>query len=165
MQEILFYSLIRSLHCSHVYQPQHKMNQQRSSFCISAWPLGSHGTTLQIMQLIEMGKQQFWYLLPLAKKKKKIVLLIIVPLSYIAGYLYPFPASHCSAEGVATEPVSLLELPYFALWIFISGSNKCVFAQTAGLVVLLPCAGQHPALLPVCQLWLCQLLTLLQPVL
>lgn len=50
-----------------------------------------------------------------ASGKKKNVLLIIVPLSYIAGYLYPFPASHCSAEGVATEPVSLLELPYFAL--------------------------------------------------
>lgn len=117
------------------------MNQQRGSFCISAWPLGSHGATLQTMQLIEKGKQQFWYLLPLAKK---IVLLIIVPLSYIAGYLYPFLASHCPAEGVATEPVSLLELPYFALWTFISCSSKCVFAQRAGLVVLLPRAGQHP---------------------
>lgn len=39
----------------------------------------------------------------------------MVLLSHIAGFLYPFPASHCPAEGVATEPVSLLELPYFAL--------------------------------------------------
>lgn len=103
--------------------------------------------------------------------KLKIVPLIIVPLSHIADYLYPFPDSHCPAEGMAAKPVSLLELPYFALWTIISGSGKCLFAQAAAWcsvladtgMLLLPCSGQHPALLPACQLWPCQLPTLLLP--
>lgn len=121
------------------------------------------------MQLLGMGQKPV--LIFAASGRWKIVPLITD--SHFAGNLYPFPASHCPSRGggywasISTRTALLCSLNNYCRL------SKRVLAQTAGLcsvltdtsMLLLPCSGQHPALLPVCQSWLCRLLMLLQQVL